>query len=62
MDASEDDFSILIENIPLFIFDQNSEMNIVNFNYERYLKRLLEDSLRKWLGEILRKGDAFESD
>lgn len=47
--VNEEDFSVILENIPAIIYSRYDEINDTTCNYELWLKRILEKKIRVWL-------------
>jgi phage portal protein BeeE len=55
-DVSQDDFTILVENIPHIIFDSERKQVAQNsFNYSSLIRERTESKARDWLRELKRK-------
>jgi hypothetical protein len=51
-DVSQDDFTILVENIPSIITDDHKSMEDISYNYKKALKDKCEEKIRNWIDRL----------
>jgi hypothetical protein len=51
-DVTQDDFSILIENIPSFLYQTGAKKEEISYDYEFVLKNLIEEKIRNWFTQL----------
>lgn len=57
-DITEDDYTILIEDIPHISFDRKDALvKDINLEYENIIKKLVSKKIREWLNQMYAKKD-----
>lgn len=51
-EISQDDFTVLIEDVPKFIYEEDTAKEDIDYYYELELKTRFEEKLIDWLEEI----------
>lgn len=50
--VSQDEFSIYIENIPIFIYEEETTTDDVKFEYENFIKNKISEEIKKWVAQV----------
>jgi len=52
-DISQDDFTVLVENIPSIIYDEDRKsVDDISYNYKKLLKDRLEEKIKDWIDQL----------
>lgn len=51
-DVSQDDFTILIENVPAFVYESGDKKKDISYDHEYILKNAVESKIRNWFTEL----------
>lgn len=62
-DVTEDDFTLLVENVPPIIFNKEySTIDKCHINYEYFLRKTFEEKIKDWMKSIEKKEKSGHKD
>lgn len=50
--VSQDDFSLLVEDIPIFVYEEETTTQDVKFEYENFIKDKIEIKIKEWIKQV----------
>ena len=51
-DVSQDDFAILVENVPHFLYEKEAKKQDMTYKLELFIKKSIEGKIREWFEEL----------
>ena len=51
--VSQDDFAVLVEDIPKFIYDPDTTTSDISFDLKVELEYIFEEKIREWLTRVV---------
>jgi len=57
---SDSEYTVLLENIPSFLYEERTRTNEANPEYEKTIKRVMDGKVQEWLDRIKEKDSKGE--